>query len=439
MIPREFRKLLDQIASQYQIISEENVRLKYTNDKLREELTLLNQKPPARSEKKKINYRDADIYIEDKAKVDLRMIRRHKFTAPINNIKVQRKPYKNTECNTNHTTTDNTTIDHNIDNTIDNNTDHINSTDESFYMAFSCNKKIFLYTNQTYYLISQNLITEYNPNTMRVDISTYSPLPFTFMKGRLLCCFPNAVVLYDLERLQPIQTYNLSNLTNTPHANPLASRFNSDLVTHNSGMVIHNTEDRLFICTGQLITELLITENLMEFRRHWECQEGIKQFIYHNERITYITSHSIGELSRINTSNNNSNNINHLNKIVDIPTNERNNTLFLRKSLIYVGGESSHLRVYVSLEQVNSIQMSKNIINMGLYLNNFMVTACDGGVTHVHKGDNRHSMIIRSDENVIDIQSSESLLFLLYGDGMVRVYRGNEIQRQMKKTVKSAK
>ena len=377
MLPREFKKLLEKIGEQYQNCYEENVRLKYSHEKLKEEMYKLckisNSNMHKSQLKPKTNLRGSDFYSEDKALVKFDLTNKLKFKAPISNVKIQ-----------------------------------------GDFMLFSCNKKLFLKNliTQSYHLISSNLIIEYNPAMMQKDLSEYCHLTFEFYGETGICLFENKLIQFDLNELVILRKIEIPNVIN------LSTNFKHRKISCYDGVYLFELEEAEdhFIVSKQIVAP----ENMKSFV-YYQCNES--------NCYVFISDYVIG-LFNENT------------QPFVINLQHKNKVLMLFKNTIYVGGESSSLRVFLvhntkQLEQVDVISFNKNIIGITSYLNNFIVVACANGITTLYQMDTKKVMKFKTEENIISLSSYNENIVLVSGEGDIRHLHGAEIRREKIKTIKT--
>ncbi|OQS54068.1 hypothetical protein EHP00_1788 [Ecytonucleospora hepatopenaei] len=383
MLPEDFKKVIDQAAEEYQALVEENARLKFNNDKLREELTKVTKLSNNRFQYvsdtnnssticKQVTVRGSDYTIEGKSFLRLTLLDRLQYKAPISNIKTN-----------------------------------------GDFLAFSCNKKIFVgkfansMANNTL-LLEKNKCVPYDVSLMKYDLVEYFPRVFEWWNEHLLCIFNNEVVLYDVISQKKIDS----------------------LVFDKPKLLCKSTENRFFVYVRDeskksMIVEILFDKNgRLSTGKEVDAPKNIKSFQQYNEEIfIFITSYSIGIIS---------------NQIYETKTMHRNNVLFIHKNTVYIGGVSSGLKVFlvnnqVNLEQVDIIRFSKNIFSINSYMQNLLFISCSGGLTYIYNTDINNTMLIRTNENVIDMAIYDQTVFMLEASGHVKKFYGTELRSNPKK------
>lgn len=392
MQPKDLKKIIDKAVEDYQVLKEENIRLKYTNDKLKEELLKMkkltnnnlqygNNYPVAVKQNPKIKARGCDYTIEENTLAKLILINKLKYKAPISNIKV------NKNC-----------------------------------VAFSCNKKIFVRISDEklqedkVFMCTPAEIIEFNPHVMKTDLSEFYPCTFEWYKDRLICVFETVLVQYDLEKLQIMRKSAFKPIKH------IHTSFDNKLYIYTTS---YNEE------TGACSTihELKESEDRFVIVKEYNAPVLVKSFVkYSCSLFVFIKTHAIGSITEEGVSK--------------IKTTHMNSVLFLHRNSIYIGGETSALKIFLvnndkHLEQVDVMHFNKGILGLSFYLNTFLVVVCAEGINHFYHMDTKKTMKLKTSENAIGIGSYQDILYILEASGELKKFTGTLVHREKKKILQN--
>ncbi|KAI5176275.1 hypothetical protein PAEPH01_2267 [Pancytospora epiphaga] len=358
MHPKEFKGYLDHIADMYSGLYDEVVRLKRENKGLNEEVLkrrhVASMAPGPRTEvatqptlPKKIIKMGSDWHIEGDRLLDISLIKRLKFPAPICNAKISK----------------------------------------GGKIAFSCNKRVFLYFNNKFYLIEDS-IREYDPEQMKNDLTENFRCIFDFDGESLLVFFKNNIFKYENNKL--VWSF------------PLSSAYHMMV---SDGLLYVGTRDYKVLVFRE-------KEDLeLECVKVYEYTDAVKFFTVVNGGVVAHSDYKVGILGT--------------NAAVSEST--RILALDAADGIAYYGGESLVLKisqVNKNLDVTDTVVLKKAIFAIKTW-GPYLLVACQDKSLSIWNLKEQLCMKVVGNDNIVDVAANEQRICCVDNNGSLRIWEMN--------------
>lgn len=358
MHPKEFKGFLEHIAELYSSLYEELHKVKRENKNMHEELIKRRQltptPPPVRIDgvpptPMKILKMGFDWHIEGDPLCSISLVGRIKFNIPICNAKIS----------------------------------------PGGQIAFTCNKRIFLFKQEKFYLV-EDTVKPFDPNLMKNDLTENFRCVFDFMGESLIIFHRGAVIKYT----------DGSRDWSVPVAN-----------------VYHLVVDRGAVYVGTRMREskiLVFAEadgqaEPPECIKVYDCTDYIISFAVSDGNIVVYSDFKLSVLNR--------------NTFLTEPT--RIITMDVSDGLIYYGGEALALKtccIAPGLEKVDSLALRKPVFVVKRW-NGTVLAACQDKSLSIWDPTMRGCMRIVGSDNIVDISVNKSMIVCVDNNGSLRIWQ----------------